>query len=421
VQKKSQLFVFAGVLLLLIVLMNVNFFGCATTGPKSKELTPEQKKAIQDSLFQIHKNELSRLFSFGFEPYKHGDYEKAKRYFRLVAEKDTSGIYGRVLYQRLGDCYLRLNIPDSAEWAYKVGIVRQPDNPYFYTALGYIYRAGGRTEEAIETYETLVELVPDSASYHKYLGELYVRVEENAKAIEEYQKTVELNPRDQESQEVLSRLLSQAGEIDKVIETQKSLVESDPENMKYRMNLAQTYHRAGEFENAIEQLKIVTSKEAENILALELLGDSYKQTDKFNDAVTIYRQILAKNKNDKKNLCNLAMCYTSLGRYTTAMGEVAKAQRIDTNYGLVYLTRGMIYEASAEKCVSQNGGKITYDDKLVYKLAYDEFQRATRDLEWKNDADRRMAYLETLIPTREDEFMHSNQKTPRGECYQWIQ
>jgi len=287
--------------------------------------------------------------------------------------------------------------------------------------LGYIYRAGGRTEEAIETYETLVELVPDSAGYHKYLGELYVRVEENDKAIEAYQNAVELNPSDQESQEVLGRLLSQAGEIDMVIETQKNLVESDPENMKYRMSLAQTYHRAGEFENAIEQLKIVISNDAENILALELLGDSYKQTDKFNDAVSIYKQILAKNENDKKNLCNLAMCYTSLGRYTTALGEVAKALRIDANYGLAYLTRGMIYEASAERCVSQNGGKITYDDKLVYKLAYDQFQRAARDLEWKNDAERRMAYLETLIPTREDEFMHSNQKTPRRECYQWIQ
>ena len=420
-QKKSQLLAFIVTLLLVIVFINLTFLGCATTGSKSKELTPEQQKAIHDSLFQLHKQELTRWFSFGFEPYKHGDYEKAKMYFRRVAENDTSEIYGRVLYQRLGDCYLRLGQPDSAEWAYTVGVERMPENPYFYTALGYIYRAGGRTDEAIENYETLVELVPDSASYLKQLGELYVRVEETDKAIEAYQKSVNLNPTDQEAQQVLANLLQSTGNIDKVIETQKSLVESDPENMKYRLDLARTYHRAGEFENAIEQLQAVIAKEPDNVVALEVLGDAYKETEKYNDAVAIYRRILDKNADDAKNLCNLSMCYTFLGRYTAALREANKALRIDSNFGLAHIARGMVYENAAEKCVSQKGGKIAFDDKLVYERAYREYTEARKDIQWKSDAVRRIIYLETLIPTTEDRFMHPNQTTPRGECYQWIQ
>jgi tetratricopeptide (TPR) repeat protein len=361
------------------------------------------------------------MFSFGFEPYKHGDYSKAKRYFKRVAEKDTSGIYGKVLYQRLGDCYLRLNMPDSAEWAYMTGVGRLPNNPYFYAALGYIFRAGGRTDEAIGMYEKLTELEPDSSSYHSTLGELYIKADEPDKAIASYQTSVQLNPSDQKSQEVLSNLQAQYGSIDDVIATQKALVENDPENMKYRLDLAQTYHKASEFENAIEQLLLVIEKEPQNLRALEFLGDSYKNIDRFTDAVAIYNRILESNPDDKKNLCNLAMCYTSLGRFTTAMREVGKALRIDANYGLAYITRGMVYEASAERCVSQKGGKIAFDDKLVYKMAYDNYERAKRDIEWKTDADRRLSYLSTLIPTREDLFMHQNKTTPRGECYQWIQ
>jgi len=102
------------------------------------------------------------------------------------------------------------------------------------------------------------------------------------------------------------------------------------------------------------------------------------------------------------------------------MRQIRKALAIDSKYGLAYLSRGIVYEASADKCVSKRGEKVTFDDKLVYKMAYDEYVKAKRDLEWKPDAERRMKYLETLIPTREDYFMHKNQKSPQSSCYEWI-
>ena len=418
VQKRKQLGVFAAVLILVLVATQLQFLGCAGTQPK--ELTPEQKQAIADSLANVHKRRLALLWSLGYEPYKQADYQKAKGYFRQVANLDTTGVYGRILYQLLGDTYLRLNQPDSAEWVYLIGIGRLPDNPYFAKALGYIYRAGGRTEDAIEMYEKLVTLEPDSSGHFVNLGELYVSAEETDRAIESYQTAVQLDPSNNRAQEVLSTLLSQTGDIDRVIETQENLVASEPGNMKYKLDLAQSYHRAGLFEQAIGQLTVVFENNPDDIVASELLGDSYQQVEQFQDAVNIYTQILKSRPDDKKNMCNLAMSNTSLGRFMTAMRQVQQVIRQDRNYGLAYLTRGMIYETSADRCVEKNDSKVTFDDKLVYKLAYDEFTRAKQDLEWKNDAERRLRYLETLIPTREDLFMHKDQTTPRGECYEWI-
>ena len=163
-QKKTQLTVFVSVLILLAMASYLQFLGC--TGAQPKELTPEQKQALRDSLLNVHKRTLALKWSLGYEPYKQGDYAKAKRYFRQVAQIDTTGVYGKILYQLLGDCYVRLNVPDSAEWAYTTGVARLPDNPYFYRALGYIYRIGGRTDEAIQMYETLTTLEPDSAGTH---------------------------------------------------------------------------------------------------------------------------------------------------------------------------------------------------------------------------------------------------------------
>ena len=417
-QIRKQLGIFVGVLVLLLIAAQLQFLGCA--GTKPAELTPEQKQAIADSLENVHKRRLALLWSLGYEPYKQNDYTKAKSYFRQVAALDTIGVYGRILYQLLGDSYLRLNQPDSAEWVYLIGTERLPDNSYFAKALGYIYRAGGRTEEAIEMYEKLIRLEPDSSVHYVNLGELYVSTEETDQAIEAYQHAVQLNPSDNRAQEVLSNLLSQTGDIDRVIETQETLMASAPENMKYKLDLAQSYHRAGMFEKAVEQLKQVFDANPDDIIAAELLGDSYQQVERYTDGVEIYTQILKSRPDDKKNMCNLAMCNTSLGRYTTAMRQVQQVIRMDRNYGLAYLTRGMVFEASADRCVEKNDSKVTFDDKLVYKLAYDEYMRAKQDLEWKNDAERRIRYLETLIPTREDLFMHKDQTTARGECYEWI-
>ena len=63
-------------------------------------------------------------------------------------------------------------------------------------------------------------------------------------------------------------------------------------------------------------------------------------------------------------------------------------------------------------------------DKMVYKLAYDEYMKAKKDFSVKEEAERHIAYLETQIPTKEDQFMHKNKKLSdsAAKCYNtWIQ
>ena len=65
----------------------------------------------------------------------------------------------------------------------------------------------------------------------------------------------------------------------------------------------------------------------------------------------------------------------SLGQFSTAIQSLKKALAIDPEYGLAYLTRGIVYETAAEQQVAKAGGKISFDDKLAYKIAYDDFAR----------------------------------------------
>lgn len=417
--RKKELTVFLLAVMILTLIASIQFTGCASSKP-DPALEAARQKALQDSLMAIHKKKISRLFSFGLEPFKQGNYEKALKYFRQVAKLDTTGIYGKALYKRLGTAYIQTGKPDSAEIAYKMGIKKNPNDVYCYNALGYLCRVRGENEKGIETYKKLHELEPDSTSHLKYLGELYVKADMYPEAIATFQQVLQMDPNDTKSQETLSTLLSQTGDIEKVIETQKSLVEQNPENLRYRMDLAQSYFKSSQFEKAIEQFQFIVSKDPKNISALEYLGESYQQVDKFSKAVEIYKNILSFDPNNKKNRCNLAMALAATGRYASAIKEAKTVIRNNPDYGLGYIAMGVVYETCAEKCVKQKGGKITWDDKLVYKLAYDSFVKAKKDLSVKQDAENHLNYLVTVIPTKDDYFMHKNDKYPKGSCYTWI-
>jgi len=419
VNLKPRIFIVYALLLFSISIAIMYLIGCAGTQPR--QLTIEQQKAIDDSLRQAHEHQINLNLSLGYERYKQQNWEKAKNFFLKASEIDTSGIKAKYLYQWLGTCYAMLNQPDSAEWAYSRGLDFSPDHAYYYTALIHLYKIQGRLDEGLSLSKTLIELQPDSASSYKIRGELYRLNQDIESAVDSYNKASELNPKDQETQQILSDLYKQRGDITELIATLEKVVEQISDNTNKRIELAKAYTQIGEYTKAVEQLQFVISKEPENIPALELIGDAYQNLKQYSNAISTYKKILGIQINDKKNLCNLAMSYSGAEQYTTALTQVQKALSIDPGYGLAYLTKGMIYENAADKCVAKRDGKISFDDKLVYKMAYDEYQKAKKDMQWKFDANKRIEYVELSIPKREDYFMHKNQTKPRGECYNWIQ
>ncbi len=417
-KREIQLFAVALILLIIISSLNLVFNGCA--GSKPRELTPEERKALQDSLFKEHKRHLMLLRSFAHEPYKHGDYARAKKYYKQLAEEDTTGIYQHIVFKRLGTCYTQLGLKDSAEWAYSLGVKRNPKDPYNHKMLAWIYKTEGRISEAIDEYKTLIQLQPDSLSYYRDLGELYVKNEQIDDAIAVYQKAVDMDPTNKAVQETLDNLLAHTDNIDALIAQREKMVERFPDDLRLRLDLAKNYFDIGEFEKAVDQLIFITQKDSENKIALEMLGKSYEELERYLDASSTYKKILAFDPKDKKNICNLAISYSLMNRYSQAMREVNRALRIDPDYGLAHITKGMIYERSADRCVEDCGGKIDFNDKLVYKMAYDEYKKALKDLEWRPEAEIKIKNVESQIPQDKDYFMHKHQRTPNKPCYNWI-
>jgi tetratricopeptide (TPR) repeat protein len=393
--------------------------GCATVPPKPT-VSPERQKAIQDSLRKIWDRQLNIAWSTGYENHKNKLYRDAIRPFWRVVELDTVKRFPD-LYTFLGDCYLKLNQPDSAEIVYRLGTIKYPDKAFYHRSLAWLLAGHNQSEEAIKQYRQAIALDPNVAADYKALGGLLVAANQTTEARPVYQKLVELDPSDQDAQKILSQIQSALGDVDAALKTMENALANDPNNTTLLMNLGETYFKEQEYQKAIQHLTTLTQLNPDELYALELLGYSYQNLGQFKSAIAVYDKILAKKADHKKIICEMATCFKELQQYARARSVVNQALKIDNTYGLAYIVRGEIYEACADDCISQRAKKISkFDDKLVYKMAYDEYTKAANDVQFSDEAKKKLNYVQPEIPTKEDIFMNKNKKQADMPCYSWI-
>ena len=396
-------------------------YGCAPTAQQTgPQISPEREKAIKDSLNKAYIFQLSKHWSTAWEYYKNKTYRSSVKPFWKVVELDTIQRFKNI-YSLLSDAYVQLNNPDSAQLVLELGIKEYPDNAHLHRTLAYYLAGRGLTEEAIQEYETTVEIDTSQITDWKALGNLYIKNDQIEDAINAYQIVVRMDPKDHESQQTLSSLYRSSGDEDAAINGMEEVKKLDPNNTENLFRLGKAYFNGNNYSEAIVNFDLLLKIKPDDIAALEYLGSSQQNNGNFNSAIATYQKILKAQADNKKIMTDIASCYKELGKYQTARNYADRALRVDPKYGMARIIRGEIYEAAAEYCMSKRGKKLPeFDDKLVFELAYKEYKKGTKDLQFKELATQKMNYVKDFTPTNEDLFFHKGQKKPTDTCYSWI-
>ncbi|MGH7452505.1 MAG: tetratricopeptide repeat protein, partial [bacterium] len=248
---------------------------------------------------------------------------------------------------------------------------------------------------------------------------LYVRNNQYEKAIAAYEKILSLNPADAEVRKTLSTLYQATGREGAALESMEKALTQNPNDTRIIFDLAQAHFNRQAYEKVIELLPRFNNFVPGDLLALEMLGDAQIRLSHYRDALKTYERIIAAKVDDKKVLVKIANCYRELGDVSVARRFANKTLVVDGKFGAAYIALGQIYEACADKCVTQKG-KTEFDDKLVYELAYFQYEKALQDLATRTEARQRLKFLEASIPNKEDRFMNQGKAKAAGPCYQWI-
>ena len=412
-------------LLGLVLCLQYGFWGCAHSQKVGQAVPPTDKKAVEDSLNRVKEFEIAKYWSTGYEFYRNKSFSEAKKYLLQITRLDpemqlAEKFHYKDLHGRLANCYTQENNLDSTEWAYLEGIKHFPNNAFYHESLGNIFRSKNQLDKAIEQYSHAIELQSDKSILYKNIAALYIHTQQLDKAIEAYENYVNLVPDDRQVQDTLAALYRTVGREEDAIAKKEETLAQNPNDPKLLFELGKAYFQQGNNQKSVERLKQLLVLEPENVDALQYLGGAYMRLERYNDAINAYKQIIVYQPNQIEILCAVATGYRMQSNFTSARLYVQKAMKADPDNGLPLITFGEIYEAAADYCAKQKGGKFGFDEKLVYEKAYFEYQKATKDPNYVDSANQHMNAIKGLLPSTEDRFFNTNQKEPKGNCYRWI-
>lgn len=383
---------------------------------------PDSFNTVYDKLKQdsISEQQIAIWYSLANEEYKYSNYERALPYFWKILMNDNTGKF-KIVYSKLANCYFRLNFVDSTLLVSYMGLKKYPDYSQLHYWAGLVHDKLGHTKCALPHYEKLVEMNSDNKDYWSKLAELYYKLGDE-RAIDAQQMVVNLDPSDIEASRLLAEIIRNTG--GDPLEILKDTFLKDTTNVENAYRYGKEAYDAGKYRDAIIPFKAILAQNPRHTTAMEYVGRSYESIGQDRQALKYYNDILKIDPQNIKVICYIATVYNNQNNFTTARSNVRKAQRIDSKHGLPYIIMAEIYEKAVTYCQNNRNERSTiYDDKLVYRLAVEEYKKAARDPNYAADGNRRAQQLENanLLPTKEDYFMHKNRLNPKEECYSWIQ
>ncbi|HKJ69448.1 MAG TPA: tetratricopeptide repeat protein, partial [bacterium] len=387
-------------------------------------MTPEEREAYEDSLAQARQDSILKanrakcefLLSNGYEYYKQKNWARAIENYEQVRDLGCGPAMAENLYLYLGNAYREVGNQDSAIAVYKDGREYLSENVYILQNLAYMYKVTNQTEPQIEVQERLVEFDSTNVSYLMDLADLYFSTNQYDKQIQVLNKVLELEPNNSAAQSSLITAMKNAGRDP--IEALRDRWQNNPDNSAYGVEYGEALFDRARYQEAVKIFQKVTSLDPNNIRGWSLLAQSYENLEQYENAIKAYQGILDIDPNRKDIIADISRLYVELNQFQTAMDWGNRCIKTGNENGMGYAARGRVYEELAAQC---SGGSPDFQDKLVYNMAYEDYQQAV-ELGF-GQVNSRINYLENFIPNKGDWFFHSDEGeeiAPDKDCYDWL-
>jgi serine/threonine-protein kinase len=198
------------------------------------------------------------------------------------------------------------------------------DQPEIHLALGSVYRASGRTAEAIVELKRALELAPNSDEAYRRLASAYLASGRSAEAIQAYQKAVEMNPYYWVNHNVLGNAYYQLADYGRAAESYRRVIELDPNNPYAYNNLGAVLVQSGKFREAVEPLQ-KSLQFSVGGQAYSNLGIAYFYLKEYDKAISAYEKAVQLIPTSDMFVGNLAEAYHLAGQKDRAQATFEQA------------------------------------------------------------------------------------------------
>ncbi|HSN74021.1 MAG TPA: tetratricopeptide repeat protein [Anaerolineae bacterium] len=231
---------------------------------------------------------------------------------------------------RQGDLYLRLGQPDQALQAYEQALALAPGDADALLGLAQAYalRGGGVDQADFANAETRLrraaQLAPDNVNVPLALGDLYTAYGRHDDAADQYRQALTAQPDNVLAQGRLANALLAAGQLEAALQEQLKLAALRPGDRGPLLGLAITYRAMGRSEDAEATYRQLLQETPNDPVVLVALGDLNIEQGRIDEAVTFYQQALSHSSDPLSS----AQAADQLGKAYLRLGQVDQAQAI---------------------------------------------------------------------------------------------
>jgi len=290
-------------------------------------------------------------------------------------------------YAGLADASLVMyNLNPDPAWSQKALSAAQhaqtlnDEIPEVHFALGNVYRATGKTTEAIIELKRALELAPNSDEGHRRLGDVYLAAGKADDAIQSYQQAIDANPYYWLNHNKLGTVYFQLGQNQKALGAFQRVVDLAPDLELGYENLGNVNLQAGKWNNAIVAFEKALKIEPSENLYLNL-GMAYLYLGHRADTITMFQKAVALNPNDHEVVGDLGDAYRLSGQndqakasYQQAIALALKALRVNPQDAGTLGDLAFYYAKSGDSkkgldFIHRARGIDSKDNQLMYKEA----------------------------------------------------
>lgn len=271
---------------------------------------------------------------------------------------------------------------------YKLAIKEDPSASFLVEEIAELYRASGRTREAVLEAEQAIKDNPNDLNARRVLARIYssqisdaqgTRVDETMvkRAIEQFKIISEKDPKDIDSQIMLGRLYKVSNDSAASEAAFKKALEISPDNEDAMTGLAMVYSDEGDTKRAADLLEKLTAKNPSprafaalafsyeqlhdyplaastlrRALTLDPSNQEYKlnlaqdlaQAEQYDEALKVYQEVADANPRDPTPLLRMAQVYRQQKKFDLARESIDKAREIDPDNLEVKLDESFLQE-----------------------------------------------------------------------------
>ncbi len=194
------------------------------------------------------------------------------------------------------------------------------------------YRSLARFDDAEQVYQGMIEADPASgnppggnSAAHQALGDLYQAANRLDDAIAQYRLAVEAAPGDADMAFRLGRGLLQVGQVGEAAQIAQALLAASPSAWQSYLLAARVALAQDDPVAALAGLRQAQSLAPTNSAALTLIGDSFLTAGRLDDAASAYSTAVALQPRSASALVGLGRVYATRGRVADAETSLRRA------------------------------------------------------------------------------------------------